>query len=195
MVHVAYGYADCSSMTCWNLLSVRHRSGPSKKLAPATRPETACSHTFTHDEGVYLEIDCESCAGAHDLWSRSCIVGVVNAASTGPRVDAIVLRRTTHKRYRGEIVQCVMSLAAALSALNRAISSAQTPDERQCRTCPGRKQVILQKAKAMLLEDPLTWNEGVAKSIADDLEARAACSRARECVARGLAGVLLQEGR
>lgn len=167
---------------------MRHRTGPSKKLAPTSKPETACPHEFTHDEGVQLEVDCDSCAGAHDLLSRNCLVGVVNAAAAGPQLDSIILRRMIHKRYRGDVVQLVMALGRDLSALNRAISSAQPPAERQCRTCSARKDRVLVKVRSRLLEDPVAWVPGLelADAAPERLAPNAACARAGECVRRAL---------
>lgn len=173
---------------------MKPRTGPSKKLAPASRISTTCSHVFAHDDGLYLEIDCEECSGPHDLCSRVCTVGVINAVTTGPRVEAVVLKRMTHKRYRGEIVQTIMMAADSLSALNRAISSVQVPEKDECRACSANKQAVLSKARSLLLQEPLAWKNHVDVMAASDVVTKAKCTRARECVRRALAGVYADRG-
>lgn len=173
---------------------MRPRTGPSKKLAPASRINTACSHVFAHDDGLYLEIDCEDCSGPHDLCSRVCTVGVINAATTGPRVESVVLKRMTHKRYRGDIVQAIMSAAEKLSELNRAISSVHTPEKDECRACSANRQAVLSKARSLLLQEPLAWKDCVNVMAASDVVTKARCARAHECVRRALAGVSADRG-
>lgn len=167
---------------------MRHRTGPSKKLAPTSRPEAACPHEFVHDEGVQLEIDCDSCAGAHDLLARNCLVGAVNAAALGPQLDTIILRRMIHKRYRGEVVQLVISLGRQLSALNRAIASTPQPALKDCRTCSARRDRVLSKVRSMMLEDPASWNPDriLSGMSAGMLAPNTSCARAGECVKRAL---------
>jgi len=170
---------------------MRHRTGPSKKLAPACRPETACPHEFTHEDGVQLEIDCSSCAGAHDLLARNCLVGVVNAAAAGPPLDTIILRRMTHKRYRGEAVQLVTSLGRQLSALNRAIASSQDPSDKECRACSAKKERVLSRIKSMIAEDPANWHpdRALSEMSVESLAPAPSCARADECVRRALEAI------
>jgi hypothetical protein len=123
-------------------------------------PENCCPHEYSDDEGLQLEIDCSVCQGAQELTNSRCISGILNVMVTGAVPTAIILKRLIHKRYRGESVESVALVASELSALNRAIASAERPSDKRCRTCSASRERILTAMKQRLLENPAEYLPG-----------------------------------
>jgi hypothetical protein len=136
---------------------MKHRQGPTKKLIPSLSPENRCPHEYSEDEGLQLEIDCSACQGAQDLTNSRCISGILNVMVTGAVPTAIILKRLIHKRYRGEAIGPVALVASELSALNRAIASAEKPSDKRCRTCSASRERVLTAMKHRLLENPAEY--------------------------------------
>lgn len=164
---------------------MRHRiRGPSKKLAPTIDSETSCPHTFNDEDGFELEVDCQACPGASDLGNRRCASGVTNILVTGALPEAIVLKRYIHKRFRGGQVDALRAAAEELCALNRAISAATPPSDKECRTCPASTRRAVASLRGHLLDDPVGYATGYAR-FSDELRSKASattCARARACI-------------
>ncbi len=173
---------------------MRHRQGPTKQLAPSINPETKCPHEYIEDEGLQLEIDCSSCAGAHDLSNGKCLTGVLNVMATGAVPEAIVLRRFIHKRYRGEAIRLAATLASELASLNRAITSQEPPSDRRCRTCPVGADRVLRTLKRRLLDNPETYH-AQRTAVAAELRAKAGgqtCERPMRCLETTLSSASME---
>jgi len=175
---------------------MRHREGPAKRLAPAISTDIHCPHSFADDEGVQLEINCEDCAGAHDLTNGRCMMGVVNVISGAAIPETIILKRFTHKRYRNETVKTVSTAAAELSALSRALSTPDSASDNTCRTCSASRRQVVSRLKSMLLEDPMGYvtkpervNEEVRRVRVD-----VSCGHAGACIDLGLATSVVLNG-
>lgn len=167
---------------------MKHAKGPTKKLAPMIAPEVVCPHTFSDDEGVQLEVSCTECAGAHDLQNSKCLAGIVNLMSAGAEPETIILKRFTHKRYRGEDVRLVAVAAAELAALNRALVSAEPPSDKKCRTCSASIEQIVGTLKRMLLGNPAEYLSSRDRIIENQelVISTISCASARACLAKGL---------
>lgn len=133
------------------------RKGPTKKLAPAVKISAGCPHEYAEEEELQLEIDCVSCKGAQDLNNRKCLSAILNILVAGARPETIILKRFTHKRFRGKVVRVASTAASQLALLNRAIASTVTPSDKHCRTCPASAQSLLVFMKRHLVEDPSTY--------------------------------------
>jgi len=136
---------------------------------------------------MQLEIDCTSCAGAHDLDNNKCLTGVINVMSDGTEPETIVLKRFIHKRYRGDQVRHAAYAAVELSTLNRAIDSIEELSDKQCRTCPASMMQICGALKRRLLENPIQYlksNRQIVMSIRERTNDK--CSRTRACISKGL---------
>src|SRR4030065_369296 len=116
---------------------MRHQQGPTKRMAPSASPETCCSHEYLEDDDLVLSIDCNACAGAHDLSNQRCYAGVLNILASGAQPDSIVLRRYIDKRYRGEAVKAAALAASERASPRRGIAALEPPSDRRCRTCPA----------------------------------------------------------
>lgn len=176
---------------------MKQRKGPTKRLAPAIAPNACCSHSFSDDEGLQLEIDCSECAGAHDLKNNKCLTGIVNVMSVGAEPEAIILKRFIHKRYRGDLVRRAALAAVELAALNRALIAVEPPSDKRCRTCQASAEQVVTAMKRRLLENPVEYVSSNEK-IVEDIESVAlfhACENARACVDRGISVSALQRGR
>jgi hypothetical protein len=177
---------------------MKRRKGPTKKLAPANTPEHACPHEYREDEGLQLEIDCATCKGAHDLASRQCLAGVMNALVAASPPEAIVLRRYTDKRYRGEIVQVLISCASELASLNRLLISRSSVSDRRCRTCHASRTNVVTDARQALLENPIAYlreRPSVLREIRERmLAASGRCADAPHCLEEILADIGLRSG-
>ena len=133
-----------------------------------------------------LSIDCNACAGAHDLRNQRCYAGVLNILASGAQPDSIVLKRYIHKRYRGEAVRIVIMAASELASLRRGIAALDPPSDRKCRTCPASAHRVLLQARLHLAESPLSppvdrlalTNMILQRVTAD------ACEKAPTCVSR-----------
>ncbi len=136
---------------------MKHLQGPTKKLIPSISPENRCPHQYGEDEGLQLEIDCSECQGAQDLANSRCVSGILNVMMTGAVPTAIILKRFIHKRYRGESIGPLALVASELSALNRAIASAEKPSDKRCRTCGASRERVLMAMKRRLLENPTEY--------------------------------------
>jgi hypothetical protein len=161
-----------------------HIRGPSKKLAPAIDSETTCPHTFNDEDGYELEVDCQACPGASDIGNKRCASGVTNILVTGAHPEAIVLKRYIHKRFRGGQVEALRAAAEELCALNRAISAAVPPSDKECRTCQASARRSISFLRARLLDDPLGYVPGSAL-LHDELRSKASattCTRAHACI-------------
>lgn len=161
-----------------------HIRGPTKKLAPTVDSETSCPHSFNDEDGFELEVDCHECPGASDLQNRRCASGMVHILATGARPESIVLKRYIHKRFRGGQVEVLRAAAEELCALNRAISAAEPPSDKECRTCVARATRVIAAMRARLLDDPAGY-VGRAAELSDQFRSKAmatACARARSCV-------------
>jgi hypothetical protein len=176
---------------------MRHHSrGPTKKLAPAVSPETACPHEYREDEGLQLEIDCMDCPGANDLTNNRCLSGILNIISRSARPDAIVLKRFMEKRYRGAELEWIGWLAHELAVYTRAMNSTDRPSDRRCRTCPASKDRVLPTMKRMLLEDPRGYRARWS-AMADDLRSNCrsvSCAESQKCLDETLCIVNLSGG-
>ncbi|HJX04965.1 MAG TPA: hypothetical protein VJ489_04010 [Thermoplasmata archaeon] len=165
--------------------------GPTKKRAPSKTPEVACPHSFVEDEGLNLEVECESCTGAHDLSNSKCLGGVVLALTVGAHPESIILKRAIHKRYRDEAIRVATETAVRLANLSRALSAADPPSDRTCRTCPARREQILSLLRSELLRDPMgcvseKWNpQSVLRSLGT-----VRCSKVQGCVQEVLSSVI-----
>jgi hypothetical protein len=170
---------------------MRRRQGPTKKLAPANAPEHACVHTYREEEGLQIEIDCRECNGAHDLMNRKCLAGVMNALAAASAPEAIVLRRFTDKRYRGETVAFLASCSTELASINRLLTLRDSSSDRRCRTCHASKASVLATAKRTLLDDPVAYlsrRPEVRAELRDRMVASAGrCVDASQCVDEVLA--------
>ena len=167
---------------------MRHRKGPTKKLAPAIGPEISCPHAYTEDDVLQLEIDCSACAGASDLSNQKCLRAVLNIMSTGAPAHVIILKRYIHKRYRGSLVTSAHLASVELATINRALLSADQPSDKRCRTCPASRERVLRVMKLELLEDPLAF-VGDHPRLMNELRGRchSDCGESDRCVDRGLA--------
>lgn len=168
---------------------MRHRGGPSKRLAPSIKPESSCPHKYTEDDGLQLEVDCLDCAGAHDLSNSKCMAGVTTVVSGGAVPETVILKRFTHKRYRKELVRLVAAAACELASLNRALASTDPMSDKQCRTCTSSRRQVILAMKRRLLEDPRSYVQA-GEALADELKharATTTCARARACVESGFA--------
>ena len=183
---VAYEGADCTRVKIGLTKHMRRRQGPAKKLAPANAPERACAHVYREDEWLQLEIDCMECNGAHDLMNRKCLAGVMNALVATSAPEAIVLRRYTHKRYRGEVVGLLSACAAELASLNRSLSLKTEVSDKRCRTCRASSVSVITSAKRTLLDDPMAYmrdGSAVRKDLREKMVASAGgCVDAPICV-------------
>jgi len=176
---------------------MRKRKGPTKKLAPTMAPDASCPHSFTDDEGVQLEIDCSECAGAHDLQNSKCLIGIVNVMSIGAEPEAIILKRFTHKRYRGETIKQAASAAAELAALNRALVAMENPSDKRCRTCAASTEHVIATMRKKLMENPAEYvssRDEVATEV-DVIADSCACASAHACANKGLSAGILTRGR
>ena len=175
---------------------MKHREGPTKRLAPAISPEVRCPHTFVEEEGLQLEINCEECAGAHDLTNTRCTVGVLNVISGGAVPETIILKRFTHKRYRKDSVKLISIAANELSALNRALSAPDSVSDERCRTCLASRRQVVTSLKRMLLSDPRDYvtRDGAVGDAIERGHADVACGRASACVEAGLSASTLRGG-
>lgn len=175
---------------------MKHRRGPSKTLAPAPMPEVACPHEFTEEEGLQLEIDCMDCAGPQDLLNRRCLMGAVNVIMNGSIPDAVILRRFIHKRYRSDQILIISMAASELGGLCRALSCAQPPSDRRCRTCPASLPKMLAHLRQRLVEDPTAYfrrrEEAASEAYARAGDVR--CEQARSCIERALASSEFHKG-
>ena len=168
--------------------SVKRHIGPTKRFAPSISSDISCPHSFSDDHGIQLEVDCLQCAGAHDLRNRKCLVGVINVITAGAEPEAIILKRYTHKRYRGTPVGRAVLAALELAALNRAKVALDEPSDKRCQTCPVSTEQIVSFLRHRLLEDPITYLSSMDR-IADEIEHRSlahACERTRACILKGL---------
>ena len=175
---------------------MRHRRGPTKRLAPTLGPDTSCPHEFTEDEGVQLEIDCTECSGAHDLANSKCLTSAMNAACGGAVPEVVILKRYTHKRYRGDSVWLVSRAAAELAALNRVLASSEQLSDKECRTCAASRQLVIVDLRRRLLENPRAYMSGglgLPEEIRRGRET-VACTRAKECVEAGLGASTIYGG-
>jgi hypothetical protein len=167
---------------------MRHRGGPTKRLAPTIGPDALCPHIFTEDEGIQLEIECTDCGGAHDLSNSRCLLGVMNVVCGGAVPETVILKRYTHKRYRKNTVRLVSIAASELSSLNRALATPDQASDKECRTCFASKQQVVSDMKRRLLENPRSYVLGGALLVEDIKRAHAAvaCVRASACINSGL---------
>ncbi len=167
---------------------MKHRKGPTKKLIPSISLDNCCPHEYSEDEGLQLEIDCSACQGAQDLTNSRCVSGILNVLVTGAVPRAVILKRFIHKRYRGESVESVALVASELSALNRAIASAEKPSDKRCRTCSASRERILMAMKRRLLENPAGYLPG-HRNMAAELASRFRsdqCSDSDKCIENAL---------
>ncbi|MCU0858977.1 MAG: hypothetical protein MUE55_00065 [Thermoplasmata archaeon] len=161
-----------------------HIRGPTKKLAPTVDSETSCPHSFNDEDGFELEVDCHECPGASDLHNRRCASGMVHILATGARPESIVLKRYIHKRFRGAQVELLCAAAEELCALTRAMSAAEPPSDKECRTCVARATRVIAAMRGRLLEDPGSYFERAAE-LSDQFRSKAmatTCARARTCI-------------
>ncbi len=175
---------------------MKHRQGPTKRLAPNLGTNAICPHEYVEDEGVQLEIDCTDCPGAHDLANRKCLTSAINAVSAGGTPESVILKRFTHKRYRGSMVVVVSRAATELSALNRVLAATEPASDKDCRTCAASKQSIIAELKRLLLEDPGAYISG-GQAVLENLRrahAGSPCERARTCVEVGLSASTIYGG-
>lgn len=167
-------------------------------MAPATELEHACAHTYREDEGLQLEIDCIDCNGAHDLASRKCLAGVMNALVAASAPETIVLRRYTDKRYRGGVVETLCSSASALASLNRLLAVKNPPSDKRCRTCRASTSNVLQEVRRALLENPIAFlqrDPSLRRDIRDMMVASAGrCVDAEACVEESLEEIGVSPG-
>lgn len=176
---------------------MRHRQGPTKRLAPSISPEKSCPHTYTEDDGIHLEVDCSACAGAHDLSNNKCLAGVMNIVCYGAVPDAVILKRFIHKRYRRDTVELVAISASELAALNRALAPSDHVPERACKSCIASKHTIIAEMRQRLLDDPAVYVVSTTQLFTEIKGARAAlaCARSSACVEAGLrASTLYRSG-
>ncbi len=169
-------------------MRMRHREGPSKRLAPAISLDISCPHCFVEDEGIQLEVDCSECAGAHDLSNARCLAGVVSVVSSGAIPETVILKRFAHRRYRRETVDIVAIAAGELSAVNRALATSFPASDKNCRTCSASRSSVLTDLKRRLMNDPGAYVSDAAKVLEEINRARASttCARAKECVRSGV---------
>ena len=177
---------------------MKRRQGPTKKLAPVNSTEHACAHTYREEEGLQVEIDCRDCNGAHDLANRKCMSGIVTALVSSSAPEAVVLRRFTDKRYRGETVRFLTSCAAELSSMNRSLSLQSPPSDKRCRTCPASRANVVAAARSALLADPVAFmndRNGVLSDLMQKMVASAGrCVDARECIGEMLVSCGFRSG-
>lgn len=126
------------------------------------------------------------CNGAHDLANRKCLAGIINALAATSMPEAIVLKRYTHKRYRGEAIAWIVACAAELASLNRALTTSSELSDKVCRTCPASAIAVLGNVKRAMLEDPATYTTQSAEILKDIREkmiaAAGKCSDAVQCI-------------
>lgn len=167
---------------------MRPQQGPTKRMAPSHSPETSCPHTFLEDDGLVLSVDCNACAGAHDLGNQRCYSGVLNIMASGAEPDSIVLRRYIHKRYRGEPVRTTKTAASELASLRRGLAATEPPSDRRCRTCPASAHSVLVQARLRLVEHPLSppmTRTAMTSLILQGIHENA-CEKAPTCVSEAL---------
>ncbi len=188
LLHVAYDHGNPTSESRGQSTLMRHQQGPTKRMAPSPSPETCCPHSYLDDDGLVLDIECNSCAGAHDLSNPRCYAGVLNIMASGAQPDSIVLRRYIHKRYRGEAVRTAVSAASELASLRRGIVGLEPPSDRKCRTCPASAHKVLLQARLRLVENPMSppmsreaMTAGILEMVRGD-----ACEKAYSCISRAL---------
>lgn len=167
---------------------MRHRPGPTKRLAPSISSEMICPHIYAEDDGVHLEVDCSACAGAHDLSNNKCLAGVMNVVCCGAVPDTIILKRFIHKRYRRDTVGLAATAASELAALNRALAPSNQAPERACRSCAANKHEVIAEMRQRLLDDPAVYVISAAQLFTEIKASRAglACARSSACVEGGL---------
>ena len=175
---------------------MKHRQGPTKKLIPLISPEDSCPHAYSEDEGLQLEIDCSECQGAQDLANSRCVSGILNVMVTGAVPRAIILKRLIHKRYREASIKPVALAAAELSALNRAIASADRPSDKRCRTCSASRERILTAMKRRLLENPQDYLPSHKAMAAEFMSIYRAdhCADSLRCIENALSTSIVQSG-
>jgi len=120
----------------------------------------------------------------------------MNALVETSAPEAIILRRYTEKRYRGEVVGWMAACAAELASLNRSLAAKTESSDRQCRTCRASKENVLLGAKLALLEDPMAFmrhSAEVRKDLREKLIASAGrCVAAPDCIDQVLEGTRLR---
>lgn len=195
-LHVAYGSGDRTRTPELLSRTMRQSRGPAKKLAPALAPESACKHEFAVADGLQLEVDCETCAGAQDLENRVCMVGIMNVVARGAVPDIIILKRFMHRRYRGDAVRTVAEAASELSSLTRALRCASTPSDRRCRTCPCSLVVLVTRLRTMLLEDAAAYIREPARArlaLSEAVE-KSGCEKGAQCANHARAASVILNG-
>lgn len=157
-------------------------------MAPSPSPETCCPHAYLDDDGLVLDIECNSCAGAHDLSNPRCYAGLLNIMASGAQPDSIVLRRYIHKRYRGEAVRTATLAASELASLRRGIVGLELPSDRRCRTCPASAHKVLLQARLRLVENPMRppMSRATMTAIILDGVREDACEKASSCISKAL---------
>jgi hypothetical protein len=175
---------------------MKRRQGPTKRLAPNLGVDAMCPHDYVEDEGIQLEIDCTECPGAHDLANRKCLTSAINAVSSGGIPESVILKRYTHKRYRGYTVGIVSRAATELSTLNRVLAASEPALDKDCRTCKASRQNIIADLKRLLLEDPGAYLSGGQRVFEDFKRAHdnSPCGRARACIESGLSASTIYGG-
>lgn len=113
---------------------------------------------------------------------------------TGAVPRAIILKRLIHKRYRGESIGPVALVASELSALNRAIASAEKPSDKRCRTCSASRERVLTAMKHQLLENPAEYLPGHKNMAAELISTFRSdqCSDSIKCIENALSTSIVQ---
>jgi hypothetical protein len=157
-------------------------------MAPASNPETCCPHEYVEEDELVLSVDCNACAGAHDLGNQRCFSGILNILAAGAEPDSVVLKRYIHKRYRGEAVKSTALAAAELAVLRRGIASIEPASDKRCRTCPASAHQVLLQARLRLVENPMTppISRAALRDFILERVGADACDRAHACISRVL---------
>ena len=115
---------------------------------------------------------------------------------TGAVPRAIILKRLIHKRYREASIKPVALAAAELSALNRAIASADRPSDKRCRTCSASRERILTAMKRRLLENPQDYLPSHKAMAAEFMSTYRAdhCADSLRCIENALSTSIVQSG-
>lgn len=128
--------------------------------------------------------------------NRKCVSGILNVIAAAAAPDAIVLKRYIHKRYRGESVKRIVTLALELASISRAVASAERPSDRRCRTCPASTERVLEAVRRGLLEHPETYS-GTHGAFDEDIRAITSgldCTNASKCRAEAVAMLAVKTG-
>ncbi|UCE81006.1 MAG: hypothetical protein JSV94_00780 [Methanobacteriota archaeon] len=155
-----------------------------KKLIPALSRESKCPHEYNDHEELCLEVDCDTCPGAQDLANNRCLAGILQILSSEATPETVVLKRHTHRRYRGPSLAPVFAAASDLAAMNRALSMHWRPSDKKCQTCRASAPCLTAKMRHQLLEDPTGFMCDKSAVITKACEEAKSieCPRLRDCI-------------